>query len=142
MVQEIRSLQKLAIFFRVSRWGRRGGACTWYFTVHVICMVRAEPTRELKQIWSRYSSRCHLICHIYSVSRNTNKYHSQELDVYTSTHVCTSLSLYMRHASTYMSDTDSIANRFLVCDVCVGSKVLSIPGGLIMYLFKQLLEER
>ena len=25
MVQEIRSLQKLAIFFRVSRWGRRGG---------------------------------------------------------------------------------------------------------------------
>ena len=23
--QEIRSLQKLAIFFRVSRWGRRGG---------------------------------------------------------------------------------------------------------------------
>ena len=33
MVQEIRSLQKLAIFFRVSRWGRRGGACTRYFTV-------------------------------------------------------------------------------------------------------------
>ena len=25
MVQEIRSLQKLANFFRVSRWGRRGG---------------------------------------------------------------------------------------------------------------------
>ena len=25
MVQEIRSLQKLAIFFRVSRWGRMGG---------------------------------------------------------------------------------------------------------------------
>ena len=25
MVQEIRSLQKLAIFFRVSRWGRGGG---------------------------------------------------------------------------------------------------------------------
>ena len=25
MVQEIRSLKKLAIFFRVSRWGRKGG---------------------------------------------------------------------------------------------------------------------
>ena len=25
MVQEIRSLQKLAIFFRVSRWGAEGG---------------------------------------------------------------------------------------------------------------------
>ena len=25
MVQEIRSLKKLAIFFRISRWGRRGG---------------------------------------------------------------------------------------------------------------------
>ena len=42
MVQEIRSLKKLAIFFRVSRWGRKGGeggggggggACTRYFTV-------------------------------------------------------------------------------------------------------------
>ena len=32
--------------------------------------------------------------------------------------------------------------RLLVCDVCVGSKALSIPGGLILYLFKQLLEER
>ena len=30
----------------------------------------------------------------------------------------------------------------LVCDVCVGSKALSILGGLILYLFKQLLEER
>ena len=36
MVQEIRSLQKLAIFFRVSRWGRRGGACTRYFTVYTV----------------------------------------------------------------------------------------------------------
>ena len=36
--QEIRSLQKLAIFFRVSRWGRRGGgACTRYFTVYTQC---------------------------------------------------------------------------------------------------------
>ena len=26
--------------------------------------------------------------------------------------------------------------------MCVGSKALSIPGGLILYLFKQLLEER
>ena len=26
--------------------------------------------------------------------------------------------------------------RLLVCDVCVGSKALSIPGGLILYLFK------
>ena len=32
--------------------------------------------------------------------------------------------------------------RSLVCDVCVGSKALSIPGGLILYLLKQLLEER
>ena len=32
--------------------------------------------------------------------------------------------------------------RLLVCDVCVGSKALSIPGGFILYLFKQLLEER
>ena len=32
--------------------------------------------------------------------------------------------------------------RLLVCDVCVGSKALSIPGGLRLYLFKQLLGER
>ena len=32
--------------------------------------------------------------------------------------------------------------RLLVCDVCVGSIALSNPGGLILYLFKQLLEER
>ena len=32
--------------------------------------------------------------------------------------------------------------RLLVCDVCVGSKALSIPGGLILHLLKQLLEER
>ena len=34
------------------------------------------------------------------------------------------------------------AFRLLVCDGYVGSKALCIPGGLILYLFKQLLEER
>ena len=50
MVQEIRSLQKLANFFRVSRWGRRGGgggACTRYFAVH-ICGV-FMPVGEWRQ---------------------------------------------------------------------------------------------
>ena len=31
--------------------------------------------------------------------------------------------------------------RLLVCDVCVGSNALSIPGGLILHLFKQLMSE-
>ena len=37
MVQEIRSLQKLAIFFRVSRWGRRGGGGGLYAVLYGMC---------------------------------------------------------------------------------------------------------
>ena len=37
MVQEIRSLQKLAIFFRVSRWGRRGGLYVVLYGIQIAC---------------------------------------------------------------------------------------------------------
>ena len=40
MVQEIRSLQKLAIFVRVSRWGQRGGGGL-YAVLYGICLTRA-----------------------------------------------------------------------------------------------------
>ena len=65
MVQEIRSLQKLAIFFRVSRWGRRGGGgggglyavlygtCLFYMNISygpMLAMLLGPSVREAKTI--------------------------------------------------------------------------------------------
>ena len=50
MVQEIRSLQKLAIFFRVSRGGGGGGACTRYFTVYNINISEGSFSWKLTHI--------------------------------------------------------------------------------------------
>ena len=56
MVQEIRSLQKLAIFFQGLTLGAEGGgACTRYFTVHVfmhsciLCCICINNNNNSKQ---------------------------------------------------------------------------------------------